>query len=349
MKSMSGIIRSVAVVLALAGVAGCRKAESAAVAPAAVATVVRLAPVELVESSPPVRVPGVLSRKTEAELAFKVGGVLAELPVRAGDRVERGQRLARLQLDEIDAQVVQARSAAEKARRDLARVEKLREGRVATLENLQDARTAVELAEATVRIAEFNRQHAEIVAPSAGRVLRRQAEPGELVGPGRAIVTFASDEDGWLVRVGLAERDVTQVATDAMARVRFDETVWAEARVTRISEANDAATRTTPVEIALPTAPDGARSGSIVAVEITRRSVAARPRVPLTALVEGGGEKAVLFLVAPGATTARRVEVRVELIDGESAWLRTALPADASVVASGAEYLRDGAAVTVAK
>lgn len=348
MNTKFGIISCVGLVLALGSGAGCRRAEPAAGRVEA-ATVVRLVPLELTEASPPVRVPGVLSRKTEVEFAFKIGGVIAALPVRAGDRVERGQLLARLQLDEIDAQLVQAKSAAEKARRDLARVEKLREGRVATLENLQDARTALAVAEAAVRIAEFNRLHAEIVAPAAGRVLRRQAEPGELVGPGRAIVTFASNEEGWLVRVGLAERDAGQVAVGAAARVRFDGDEQVDAAVSRISEANDAATRTTPVEIAVATAPAGARSGSIVAVEIARRPVAARPRVPLAALIEGGGDRAALFVVEGGATTAKRIEVRVEQVDGEWAWLRTVLPAGVGIVASGAEYLRDGAPIAVAK
>lgn len=348
MRAKHLILGGAAAVLALGGLAACHKAEVPAVT-VAPATVVRLAPVELSEMAPPVRVPGVLSRKTEAELAFKIGGVLADVAVRAGDRVERGQVLARLRLDEIDAQLAQAKSAAEKARRDLGRVEKLREGNVSTVENLQDARTAVDVADAAVRIAAFNREFAVIVAPSAGRVLRRSAEPGELVGPGKPIVTFASDEDGWLVRAGLAERDVAQIDAGAAVHVRFGEGQAATARVSQISEANDAATRTTPVEIALATAPDGARSGSIVAVEIARRAVTARPRVPVTALLEGGGDRAGLFVVENAASVARRLEVVVEQVDGESAWLRTALPAGAKIVVSGAEYLRDGGKIEEAK
>lgn len=346
MKASHLFLAGVAGALALGSAAGCRKAEVIAPPPAG-ATIVRLAPVERSEASPPVRVPGVLSRTTEPELAFKIGGVVAEVTVRAGDRVERGRVMARLRLDEIDAQLGQARSAAEKARRDLARAEKLREGNVATLENLQDARTAVEMADAAVRIAAFNRRYAEIAAPTDGRVLRRLAEPGELVGPGRAIVAFASDDDGWLVRAGLAERDAAQVDVGANVCVVPGEGAPVAGRVRRISEATDAATRTTPVEIVLAAVPAGARSGSIVSVEIERRPVAARPRVPVTALIEGTGGRAGLFVVERG--TARRVTVEVEQVDGESAWLRTPLPAGARVVVSGAEFLRDGAAVEEAK
>lgn len=347
MKASHWILIGVAAVATWGSTAGCRKAELP-VAPAARATRVRVAPVELSPASPPVRVPGVLSRATEPELAFKISGVIAEVTVRAGDRVERGQVMARLRLDEIDAQLVQARSAAEKARRDLGRVETLRAGKVTTLENLQDARTALEVADAALRIAEFNRRYAEIAAPTSGRVLRRLAEPGEWAGAGKAIVAFASDEDGWLVRAGLAERDAAQVDVGASVRVQFGEGAPLAGSVRRLAEATDAATRTTPVEIVLAAPPAGARSGSIVGVEIERRAVAARPRVPVTALIEGSGGQAGLFVVEHG-DTARRVTVAIEQIDGESAWLRTALPAGAQVVVSGAEFVREGAPVEVAK
>ena len=61
------------------------------------------------------------------------------------------------------------------------------------------------------------------------------------------------------------------------------------------------------------------------------------------------GSKAYLFLVNANTATAKRISVEVTGIDGERVFLKTALPHDARVVLSGAEYLQDGAAVDVAK
>src|SRR5262249_22124417 len=150
---------------------GCGK--HPAEAPAGEKTVlVELAPVTYSTAAMPVAATGVLGRRTESDLSFKIGGVVESVNVRVGEVVARDQVLASLRLDEIEAQLTQARSAWEKARRDLARVEKLRGGAVATLENLQDAQTAVDVAAAQVRIAEFNRRYAVITAPAAGRILR---------------------------------------------------------------------------------------------------------------------------------------------------------------------------------
>lgn len=326
--------------------AGCARPE----APAAAVvrpTLVRAVPVVSSTAAVPIRAPGVLARKAEAELSFKLGGVVETVRVRAGDSVAAGQELARLRLDEADAQVVQAESLLEKARRDLGRVERLADERVATLENVQDARTAATLAAAQAKVAQFNRRHAVITAPSAGRILRRLAEPTEWVAPGRSIVVFASDAEGWLVRAGLAERDVARVEVGDRAEIMLDPADGATlaGRVVQVAQAADPATRTSVVEILLDSPPPRARSGSVVATTVHPRAVAARPVVPASALVEGEGRSASLFLVDAAAGIARRVKVEVEAIEGPNAFLRTPLAANQPVVSAGAEYLRDGAAI----
>ena len=328
---------------------GCAKSASAPVA-ATPPTLVELAPVVYADNAVPIRATGVLSRKTEADLSFKIGGVLEAVAVRVGDAVEKGQVLAQLRLDEIDAQLAQARSALEKAQRDLARVEKLQANAVATLENLQDARTAVEVASAQVRIAEFNRRYAAIAAPAAGRILRRTAEPNELVSAGKAILGFAADGDGWLVRVGLADADLVRVRVGDRAEIALgSEAAKIAGTITQIAEGADAVTRTTQIEVTLERAPAEARSGFVGAAMLFPQPVKARPRVPASVLVEGTHRSASLYLVEPGATVAHRVIVEVEALDGTDAYLRTALPTTAQLVVRGAEYLHDGASIAVAK
>ncbi len=345
--------RAGAALLAAAGVllafAGCTKAP--APVPAAPPTPVELAPVVFSTVAVPVRAPAVLARLLEADLSFKIRGVVDTIAVRAGDAVASGQVLARLKLDEIDAQVAQARSALDKARRDLERVEKLEANRVATFENLQDARTAAEVASAQLQIAEFNRRFAVITAPEAGRILARRSEPGELVESGHAVLIFAADREGWIARAGLSDRDVVRVRFDDRVELGGGDAVGAPCtgRITHISAAADPATRTTPVEIALDAAPADARTGIVVPVLIHPRPVPTRPVVPASVLIEGVGDTATLFVVEPGTKTARRRQVQVDAIDGESAYLRTPLPPSWQLVVRGAEFLRDGAPVEPVK
>ncbi len=327
--------------------AGCAKpAPSAATARP---VTVSAAPATYSDQALPVRATGLLARVDEADLAFKVGGVVETVGVRAGDRVRRGQELARLRLEEIDAQVAQAASLVAKAKRDLARVEKLAADRVATEENLQDARTALEVAAAQARIAEFNRRYAVVLAPADGRILQRLAEPDELAAPGRPVLRFAADGGGWLVRAGLPEGDVARLRVGDRATVAGaaapGSTVAAE--VAQISDATDPATRTVPVELRLAEAPAGARSGAVAVVVVRPRAVAPRAVVPAAAIVEGDARGASIFVLGEKETKVRRLSVAIEALDGDSVYLRTDLPRNLRVVNRGAEFLRDGLEVNV--
>ena len=120
-----------------------------------------------------------------------------------------------------------------------------------------------------------------------------------------------------------------------------------EGEVTQISEATDTVTRTTEVEVALTESSGALRSGSVVDLELSPDPVGPRPQVPLSALVEGEGRSAHLFLLGPAGRTVRRVRVEIEAFHDGTAFLRTELPAESSVVVSGAELLREGVAVEV--
>lgn len=297
----------------------------------------------------PIHASGVFARRNESILSFKTGGLIQTIAVRPGDVVKAGEVLAALRLDEIDAQVAQARAGADKARRDLGRVEALQLDRVVTLENAQDSRTAFAVAEAALRTAEFNRTHSVIVAPTAGRILRRHAEPDEIAAPGRPILGFAAEAGGWIARVGVSEREVVRLKLGNRAELAWRGGALAEARVTQIAEGVDPATRTIEVELELTgAAPAGLRSGFVADVRLFPEPGAARSVVPLAALVEGADLRAHLFVLAADGRTARRVAVDVEAIDRDSAYLRDPLPGDARIVTTGAEFVSDGRAVTIA-
>ncbi len=306
----------------------------------------RVAAVLFSDESPAIRVPGVLARQTQVDLSFPVAGIIERIAVRAGDRVKKDQELARLQPDHTEAQMIQARATLDKARRDLERIERLQADRVATLENLQDARTLVEQTGAALRIAEFNRRHSVILAPGDGLVLRRLAEPNEQVPPARAVLSFAAEADGWIARAGLTTRDAARVGIGAVVALEAAGAPPASGKIVRMAEAVDPATLTIFVETSLDAPPAGARSGETVVLVITPQKVAARPVVPVAALRDGRRGSASLFVIASDAQ-AQRIVVDVEQIDGERAFLRTALPANSRVVISGGQYLSDGSLVRV--
>ena len=69
--------------------------------------------------------------------------------------------------------------------------------------------------------------------------------------------------------------------------------------------------------------------------------------LPMSAIVDGDGMRAAVFVVEDGA--ARRVDVQVAAIEGDRIQVRAPDIVGRPVVVTGAPYLRDGDAVTVAE
>lgn len=329
--------------------AGCRPPEQkdAPGREAAPAIPVAVAPVRFSAEALPLEATGVLSRKEETELAFKIGGVVAEVTVRAGDTVKAGQVLARLKPEEIEAEVAQARAALAKARRDQERTVRLLQDQVITREQAQNAETAVEQAEAAVQAAEFNWRFAVIEAPADGTILRRLAEPSQLVAGGRPILVFAPDREGWLLRVSVPAADAARLAVGNRAEYWVGGAGSAlAATVSHLGGGADPIIRTAEVELRPTTVPVRALAGTVAHVRLFPPDGEVRPIIPAAALVEGRGHEASVFRLE-GDSTVRRERVTVTALAGTEAFLETRLPAGARVVTAGAEYLKDGASVRI--
>ena len=338
--------RTVLLALLPLALSGCSRSRASA-APEREVVAVRLAPVTTERIARPVTATGTLGPKEEVTLSFKIGGVIGRILVDEGQAVRAGDTLAALDLSEIDAGVTRARSAAEKAERDLTRARRLYADSVATLEQTQNAETGFDVARAELETATFNRRYAVIVAPAAGVILGRSAEPGELVSPGAPILTLGSRSRGVVVRAALADRDVVRLRLGDRAEVRFDALPDhpLAGTVTEIAAAADPLTGTYRVEVTVPGS--GLSSGLVGQVEI--RPAAARPMalVPIEAVLEADGSHATVFALSADGRRAQRRAVTIGFLAGDRVAVLAGLDGVRSVVTDGAAYLDDGAAVRV--
>ena len=329
------------------GAAGCGRIRSEA-PPASDAVPVKVAPVVVEAVAPPLTATGTLGPKEEVPLSFKIGGVVGRVLVDEGQIVRTGDTLAALDLSEIDAAVARARSGADKAARDLARAQRLYADTVATLEQVQDAQTGRDVAAAELESAAFNRRYAVIVAPSAGVILKRSAEPGELAQAGTAVLTLGSRARGVVFRAALADRDAVQVALGDRAEVRFDalpDRAFA-GTVTEIAAAADPQTGTYRVEVALPAAA-GLASGLVGRVDITPRAARRAAMVPVEAVLEADGSRASVFALSPDGRHAVRRTVTIGFLAGDRVAVVSGLDGVDEVITDGGAYLDDGTAVRV--
>lgn len=219
-----------------------------------------------------------------------------------------------------------------------------------TIAQLEDARTGVEVAEAQLRAAEFNRQYAEVRAPADGEVLRRQVEVGQLVGPGTPVFVLRSSAKGLVLRAGAADRDVVRIREGMAATVRFDAFGGDSfaGRVDRVGVAANPMTGTYEIEIAVDPSNRRLASGLIGRAHLTPQRERPVPTIPAEALLEVDGPWASIFEIVPGdETRVRRRRVNVLWLDGPSAALAGDVDTTSRVVTAGATRLTDSSRVRI--
>jgi RND family efflux transporter MFP subunit len=328
------------------GLAACDSNEREAVTPP---TPVRVAAAHTGPAAPAIRTNGVLANKDEFRLSFKVAGVIKRIAVREGERVRQGQRLAEIEQTEINAQVEQARQAQEKAQRDVERGERLYADKVISLEQLEDLRTQRAVAEAALNAAEFNWNYAAIVAPSNGTVLRKLAEERELVAAGTPVLVLGAQDQGFVVKTGLADREIVQVKLGDAAQIRIDALPDAtlSGKVTEVASGADPASGMFGIEVTLDPTNLPLKSGLVAKLSIIPASAnnGSRVYVPIGSIVEGNGNRASVFVLENDR--AHRREVDVAFIAEDTVALSGGIEAGMSVITDGALYLEDGEQVVV--
>lgn len=227
-------VRLLAGALALAA-AACGRGE-----PGAIPESTEVAEVEVsspVAAAPVLGFPATVEAARKAELSTRISGRITSIAVDVGSRVRSGQQLVTLDAGDVDAVIARAEAAERQARRTFDRLESLEGDGAATAQELDDARAALEMAEAALQEATTQRRYAVLTAPFSGWVTARLADPGDMALPGRPILALIA-EGGLKV--------IADVPAELGARLKPGDalTVWEpafdrrfEARIARLAPA----------------------------------------------------------------------------------------------------------------
>lgn len=298
-----------------------------------------------------IRASGLFTTDDETILSFKTGGVINSIAVKEGDPVKIGQLLATLNLTEVDAGRQQASLAVEKARRDYQRASRLYKDSVATLEQMQNARTAFDVAQQQLKAVNFNRQFSEIRATVSGFVLQRFVNGGQVVGPGTPVLQINGAGKGvWLLKVGVSDSQWAAISKGDEARVQSDALPGKvlHARVFKKSEGIDPSSGTFLIHLRITDNNIRAiASGMFGKAEIfpSRKQVSVWS-IPYDALLDGDGGSGFVF-VTNDQRTAERVEVKVGEVRKDRVLITGGLEKAKYLIISGSPYLNDGSKIKV--
>ena len=296
-------------------------------------------------------VSGTVRIKRETALAFTTAGKIAAITVREGDLVAKGQVLARLDATGLDASQASARAESVRASADYRRLQALFDKGWVTAQRRDSARAAAAAADAQVRQTGFDVRLSVIRAPSLGIVLRRPAEPGQIVSPGATVLIIGEVGSGHVLRVPLTDGDLARVSRGQSAAVVVPAvgTAPMAGRVSEIGARGDDGSGTFRVEIALPPRA-GLRSGMIGKAMLRfggEGPIGGSVRVPAMAVFSARADEGFVYVLAPGGNTVRLRPVALGTVDDDGATVTGGLSPGETVVISGPDRLRNGSRVTV--
>ncbi len=295
------------------------------------------------------------SGRQAAVLARASGYVLA-WTVDRGDPVRKGQRLAVIEDQELGdqerqaaAQLEAARAARQNAKDQAERARRLVAQQFISRAEADAAETQVLVAEAQVRAAEAalgltrtRKGYTVIEAPFDGYVVARHVDIGALVGPqGPPLFTIGS-LDPLKAVAAVPQSDVPFLKVGQTATLTLDGVTggpWT-GRVSRLSPALDAATRTLEVEMEFDNEGEARKPGMFGRVTLELERVAGVVLVPPRAVARQGTD-GVAFVVREGRAHEVRLALGRTWPDGRVEVVRGLDEGDL-LITMGREMVHDG-------
>lgn len=291
-----------------------------------------------IEHSRAIRMSGYTDADQRAVLAARTAGVIEELPVKLGDRVNRGDIILKLEAEGKEAAVEAARQTLKQRETEAEAAQKLHKQGSVSKQQLDTAMSALALARSGLEAAEAELNRNIVRAPFPGTIDKIDVELGTAVQVGAPVATILN-LDPILARGEVSERDLGFVEPGDKAEVRLVNGMQVEGELRHVSRDATTTTRTFRVEIAIPN-PDGKVPSGMTA-EITLRA----DPVPATIL-----PRSVVTLSADGDLGIRAVDANnkvvffpIDLVDDTPHGLVLAgIPDDVRIIVAGQEMISEG-------
>jgi RND family efflux transporter MFP subunit len=302
---------------------------------------------------------GIIGARVQSNLGFRVAGKIVERLVNVGQQVKAGQPLMRI--DETDLRlaltakrnaVAAARASAVQTEADERRYANLVNNGWASRQRYEQAKAALDTAEAQLaaaeaaaRVAENEATYSALVADADGTVVDTLGEPGQVVAAGQTVVRLAQAGPREAV-VALPETIRPAIGSAAEANLYGRDGHRFTAHLRQLSDAADAQTRTYEARYVLDGEAAAAPLGATVTIRLTSQASQPDVQVPVGAVLDDG-EKTGVWVLDSTTSTVRFQPVKLVRMTSETAVI-SGLNSGDPVVSLGAHLLQEGARVRTA-
>lgn len=289
-----------------------------------------VAPVEYREVAQTYSAEGLVEATQQSTVSAQIGGRVKEINFDVGDRVKKGQVIVRIDEREAaqamagsQAQVLQAQANLQNAKSTYERSRQLLAQKFISQAALDKAQADYKIAQAQAAVSEAGASQAAlthgytaVVAPYSGIVSVRMVELGEMVMPGKPLMT-GFDPGGMRVVVSVPQYKLAEIGANPEAMVELPSLDrWIKAASTTVQPVADARTHSTQVRVYLPANEAGIYPGMFVRAHFVTGKIK-KLVIPAHSILHRSEVEAVYVVDAKGAAILRQIRVGASVADGQ--------------------------------
>jgi RND family efflux transporter MFP subunit len=302
--------------------------------------------------------PGTVQAANRVEMSFRVGGPLIDFPVKEGEKVKKGQLLARIDPRDFRIAVDKAKAEFNKADADYKRYQQLYEKEAVPLADLELRQAQRDVTKSQLDDASANLDDTYLRAPFKGEIGETYFQSGEDVKAKEPVL-------------GLHGTDVVEIVVNVPEafKARFDPKISMDRKITakfsfepdrefdllltEFSAAADPRTQTYKTTLSMPQ-PDGVNiqpgmtaEVKVYALESDRDQTKSEYVVPAVAVFAGDDDSQFVWVVDQTDMIVHRTKVTVGAVTGTSQiTILDGISAGDRIVIAGVTTLRDSMKVS---
>ncbi|WP_445709834.1 efflux RND transporter periplasmic adaptor subunit [Flavobacterium sp.] len=286
-------------------------------------------------------------------LNAEFGGILQQVYVKEGQKVSKGQVLARIDDGGLSSQLAQVETQAALAKTTFERQQNLWNQKIGS--EIQFLQTKTNYQAQLKAVAQMKSQVSKTIirAPFSGTIDGIENERGSVVGPGTPIMRIVNLGNMYL-EAEVPEKNISTIKKGSDVIVDFP--ILGETLNTKVTQANNyinPANRSFNIQIAVPNKSGNIKPNLSSKIQIKDYSNPKAITVPTSIISENADGEQFLYIAQnpdkEGKAIAKRVIVKVGLSQGELVEIVEGIKDGDLIIKEGARSVKDGQKVSIIK
>lgn len=297
-----------------------------------------------------IEVQGNIETKENIMISPEYSGVLTQLNVKAGQRVSKGQVLARIDDGGMSAQLAQAENKLALDKTTFDRQKNLWDQKIGSEIQYLQTQTAYQSQQKMVKQMQAQLAKTVVRAPFSGTIDEVIVERGQVVAPGQALFRIVNLGNMY-VTANVPENYLSKLKLNASVVVYLNAIGKTyKGKVRQVGTYINPNNRTFSIEIAVPNPDDLLRPNQVAVLKIEDYINKNALLIPENILTENAAKEKIVYVVSEGKETkvAQRI-IEIGYTSGAMVEVKSGLKPGETIVTEGAKTLTNGANVEIIK